>query len=104
MANQNSYRWHRSGKPTRNIRTRPSLATIDGTPVRHHVHVARSAGAMLHPILQLRFRASALGAEVLVLAARVLLTKRAGTPGEHGEAQHAMVHLVCDRQQPWIVH
>merc|ERR1711972_1203906 len=81
-----------------------SLAAIDGAPVGQHVQVTRAVRAVLHPVLELRFRARALRAEVLVLAARVLLAKLARAAGEYGETQEAVVHLVRQRQEPGVIH
>eukprot|EP00419_Tripos_fusus_P056610 CAMPEP_0172923510 /NCGR_PEP_ID=MMETSP1075-20121228/209868_1 /TAXON_ID=2916 /ORGANISM="Ceratium fusus, Strain PA161109" /LENGTH=78 /DNA_ID=CAMNT_0013784003 /DNA_START=91 /DNA_END=323 /DNA_ORIENTATION=+ len=59
---------------------------------------------MFHPILKEGLMASALCAEVLVLAARIFLTKFTGTTCEYLEAKNAMVHLVCQRQEPRVIH
>merc|ERR550525_1100148 len=59
---------------------------------------------MLHPVLPLRFGASALSAEVLILAPGMLLAELARAAGEVGEAQHAVVELVRQRHRAGIIH
>merc|ERR1719263_647655 len=77
---------------------------MNSAPVRQDVHVTRAASTMLHPILQLRLRASTLRAVILVLAAHIFLAKLARATCEDGEAEKAIVHLVGDGQEAWVVH
>merc|ERR1719362_573262 len=83
---------------------RISLAAIDGTAVRQHIEVTGPACPVLHPVLQEGFVACTLGTKVLVLAARVLFTKLTRASCEHLKTEDAMVHLVGERQEAWVVH